>query len=45
MELKLQRAILAEQPELTIKQVEEKARDIANYWIESCLSDVLEAES
>jgi len=44
MELKLQRAILAEQPNLTVKELEEKAQDIFDYWVENCLIDVLEAE-
>jgi hypothetical protein len=43
MELKLEREILRLHPELSLSEVHEKALDIADYWIESCLPDVLEA--
>lgn len=43
MELKLEREILRLRPELSVKDVEQLALDISQYWIESCLPDVLEA--
>ena len=44
MELKLENEILKLQPNLTVKQVHEKALDIFAYWIEACLPDVLESD-
>lgn len=44
MELTLQREILRLKPEYTVEQVEEKAKEIFNYWVDSCLEDVMEAE-
>lgn len=43
MELKLQREIARLRPELTIKQIEEMARDFFEYWVDGCIEDVLEA--
>lgn len=44
MELELQRAILKLKPELSVKEVEAKAKDIFYYWVDHCLEDVLELE-
>ena len=44
MELALEREIMRLRPELTVEQVHEKALDIAEYWIDGCLPDVLEAD-
>ena len=43
MELKLQRRILELRPELTVTQIQELSDDIAEYWIDGCMEDVLEA--
>lgn len=45
MQLKLEREILRIRPELSVEQIKELANDVADYWIESCLPDVLEAMS
>lgn len=44
MQLKLERKISELNPQLTVAQVEQKALDISEYWIDSCLEDVLEAD-
>lgn len=43
MKLELEREILRLKPELSVKEVEKLASDIASYWIYECLPDVLEA--
>ena len=43
MELKLANEILRIKPELTSEEAIEQARDIFEYWVDSCLPDVLEA--
>lgn len=43
MQLKLEREILRLNPELSVKEVEAKAQDIFEYWVEACLEDVLDS--
>ena len=44
MQKRLEQEILKLNPNLSLGEVEEKAKDILEYWIDGCLQDVLEAD-